>query len=105
MAKRIRALRAKGIKWEKICLQLGILKDNGEPDTGLAYQIGINQKEPKGEEVRDRLGLRKVCLACMRGFRRVSASARSLSPWRLWWNRLKPAERDSRIKSEYEKEL
>lgn len=104
LAKRIRDKRDRGVKWDKICLELGILKDTGLPDTGLAYRIAFDDYEPKGPDLRDRLGLRKICLACLRGFRQVSSSVRELSPWRLWWRKLDPSDRDRRIRSEYEKE-
>lgn len=107
LGKRIRDRRAKGERWEKICLDLRILKEDGSPNHGLASRIAFDNYEPKGQELRDRLGLRKFCLACKRGFRKVSSGVMSLSPWVLWWRRLDPQERDRRIREiweDYEKE-
>lgn len=101
---RIRRRRAKGEKWEAIARAEGVVKEDGSPNPGLASRIAFDNYEPTGQELRDRLGLRKICLACMRGFRKVSSSARSLSPWLLWWRRLEPGERDRRIKSQYDNE-
>lgn len=104
LAKRIRNRRSKGEKWIEIAQAEKILKESGEPDPGLASLIAYKNYEPKGQELRDRLGLRKMCIECMRGFRKIASGARSLSPWRLWWRRLKPAERDRAIREHYEKE-
>lgn len=101
---RIRKRRERGEKWEAIARAEGVVKRDGSPNTGLASRIAYDGYEPQGQELRDRLGLRRICLACMRGFRKISSSARSLSPWLLWWRRLEPGERDRRIKSQYERE-
>lgn len=105
-AKKIRKLRETNppVKWEEICRAFGILKENGEPDTGLAHRIAYDEYEPKKQETRDRLGLKKICLSCGRGFRRAVSGMASLSPWRVWWRRLPPQERDRRIREDWEKE-
>ena len=102
---RLRRRRGAGDTWEEAARKERVFKkDNISPDPGLAYRIACDGYEPKGQELRDRLGLRKICLACMRGFRKISSRAKALSPWRLWWRRLKPGEREKRIKSQYEQE-
>lgn len=103
-ALQIRTLRRKGYKWDDIAREVKILKEDGSPDPGLAYLIGFKGYEPKRPEVRARLGLKELCLACMRAFRKGSDSSRARSQWRLWWSRLSPDERDRKIRSEYEKE-
>jgi hypothetical protein len=103
-AREIRRLRARSVKWEDIAREVNILKEDGSPDPGLAYLIGFKGYEPKRPEVRARLGLKELCLSCMRAFRNRSGSSRSRSQWRAWWSRLSPDERDRKIRSEYEKE-
>ena len=104
LAKRIRDRREAEEKWEAIAQTEGVLKEDGSPDPGLAYRIAYNDYEPKGKDVRERLGLKKLCLTCMRGFRKIASGARPLSPWLVWWRRLGKEERDRRIKSQYEQE-
>jgi hypothetical protein len=101
-ARELLKLRRNNITWERAAKEVGIVKDNGDPDPGLAYKIAIEGYEPKGQEVRDRLGLKKICTSCMRGFRSISRQISALSPWRAWWNRLKPGERDRWIRKNYE---
>jgi len=43
-------------KYREICVILGILKENGEPDTGMAQQIEKGYK-PRLKKTRERLGL------------------------------------------------
>lgn len=104
LANRIRRRRAKGEKWIKIAQAEKILKENGEPDPGLASLIAYKNYEPKGQALRERLGLKKFCFECMRGIRKIASGARSLSPWRVWWRRLEPGDRDRWIRENYEKE-
>lgn len=100
-ARRLLKLRRERYTWEKAAEKVGILKEDGSPDPGLAYKIAVEQYEPKGQELRDRLGLKKICLSCMRVFRRVSKQVSDLPPWREWWNHLKPGERDEWIRKNY----
>jgi hypothetical protein len=103
-AKRINRLRAKGKTWESISIEEGIIKENGSPDPGLAYRIAHGY-EPKGRELRSRLGLRDVCMSCLRGFRKKSSEiARALPAWASWWKSLPKDEKDRRIRDQYEKE-
>ena len=55
---KIVALRQKSPpqKYRVICVILGILKENGEPDTGMAQQIEKGYK-PRLKKTRERLGL------------------------------------------------
>lgn len=101
-ARAILKLRRKGKTWEKASSETGIIKSDGSPDPGLAYRIALEEYEPKSQEVRDRLGLKKLCLSCMRAFRKTSKKISALPPWRYWWNRLKPGERERWIKKNYE---
>jgi hypothetical protein len=105
IARELRRLREQGKTWKEASIELGILKKDGSPDPGLAYRIAIDEYEPKSPEIRERLGLRKFCLACERGFRKVSTMAReALPPWLKWWKKLDRAERERRIREYYEKE-
>src|SRR5690349_14507511 len=100
-ARRARALlklRGKGYTWEKASRAVGILKEDGSPDHGLAYRIANEVYEPKGQDVRDRLGLKKICLSCGRAIRSISKTVSALPPWRYWWNHLKPQERERWIR-------
>jgi hypothetical protein len=90
LAARIRRLRGKGKTWETVCRELRIFKRDGSPDTGLAY--------------RERLGLKKICLACMRGIRNISSGSKgSLPPWLIFWRRLPKGEREEWIREYYKK--
>src|SRR5688500_17577813 len=102
--KKILRLHEQGLTWAEAGKRVGVVKEDGSPTPGHAYKIAVEGNEPASQELRDRLGLKKMCLACMRGFRNVKSRARSLSPWRLWWRRLSPAERDRRIREDYEEE-
>lgn len=104
IARELRRLRKKRVTWEKAAEQVGIVKEDGSPDPGLAYRIALEGYEPKKQETRDRLGLRKICLACQRGFRKVSSASKVLAPWVVWWRRLPKDERERRIRREYDKE-
>jgi hypothetical protein len=104
-AESIRRLRAQNVKWEEIARRLKILKTDGSPDPGLAYKIGVEGYEPKGEEIRNRLGLKHICMTCLRAIRKSSAARRGAgSPWLSWWKKLRPADREERIRRQYEKE-
>jgi hypothetical protein len=104
LAARIRRLRGKGKTWETVCRELRIFKRDGSPDTGLAYRIALDNYEPKGAEVRERLGLKKICLACMRGIRNISSGSKgSLPPWLIFWRRLPKGEREEWIREYYKK--
>ena len=50
--------------WYDIADELGIVKGNGMPDTGLTYRIVMDGYEPKKPETRTRLGLPPVCPEC-----------------------------------------
>lgn len=102
IARELRKLYSRGLTWEGAAREAGILKENGEPDPGLAYRIALQGYEPKKISTRERLGLKKICFTCLRGFRKVSRAA--LSPWVRWWRGLPKQERDRRIRSQYEKE-
>jgi hypothetical protein len=52
------------LHWDEIAVELGILKENGEPDTGMTYKIVVDGYEPKKVETRTRLGLPPVCPEC-----------------------------------------
>lgn len=98
-AESIRRLRAKGWTWERTSIKLGILKENGDPDPGLAYKIAEGY-EPKGPAVRARLGLKALCLTCMRGFRKQGrAAAQALTPWASWWKSLSPKDKEQKIRA------
>ncbi len=102
-ARELLKLRREGYTWERASRAVGILKEDRSPDPGLAYRIAVEGYEPKGEEIRARLGLKAICLHCMREIRKVSRTVSARSPWREWWNRLKPTERDRWIRKNYEK--
>lgn len=99
LARKIRRARErKKMSWKNTCVTLNILKDNGSPDTGLAYKIGYNNFEPSGRPVRHRLGLRDICTKCRRAFRVPKVSAPQVkSAARIWWDSLKASERDKLI--------
>lgn len=101
-ARELIKLQRVGYTWEEASRKVGILKKDGSPDPGLAYRIALEGYEPKGQELRDRLGLKKMCVSCMRAFRKTSKKVSELPPWRYWWNRLKPQERERWIKKNYE---
>lgn len=102
-ARILRELKALGATWEDAAAEVGIIKEDGSPNPGLAHKIAEGY-EPKRPETRERLGLRAICFACMRGIRKASEGARALSPWRSWWKRLSPDDRDKMIREHYEKE-
>lgn len=91
LAKQIRKRRARGIKWWDVCLDVKpqiVKADGATPDTGLAYQIAFNDKEPD-REVQKRLGLPDVCIKCHRVFRKPSVRGKQdRSQARIWWNGL-----------------
>lgn len=64
MAAKGQEMRASGENWVIICCKLKILKSNGEPDPGMAYQIIVNGYEPKRPATRVRLGLPPTCPTC-----------------------------------------
>lgn len=74
LAREIRILRHNGEKWKRVCELLEIRKANGEVDTGLASLIGYSDYEPKSDNVRDRLGLPRVCVTCHRPFEQAQRS-------------------------------
>jgi hypothetical protein len=78
---------------------MGILKNDGRPDTGMAYKIAYDGHEPAGREVRLRLGLRDICTKCHRGFRK--RMVRKMTPARAWWETLETSKREKIIQSLY----
>jgi hypothetical protein len=58
------AMRDNLVPWREVARELCILKDNGEPDTGLAYKIVMEGYEPKTLKTRTRLGWPPVCPTC-----------------------------------------
>ena len=58
------AMRCNLTPWREIAKELRILKDNGDPDTGLAYKIVIEGYEPKTPKTRTRLRWPPVCPTC-----------------------------------------
>lgn len=96
IARKIRKLREKKkTAWKDVCVRLKILKEDGRPDTGLAYKIAYEGYEPTGRELRHRLGLRDICKSCRRPFRVPSVKPRpAKSQARVWFNGLKREERD-----------
>jgi hypothetical protein len=58
------AMRGNLVPWREVARELCILKDNGEPDTGLAYKIVMEGYEPKTLKTRTRLGWPPVCPTC-----------------------------------------
>lgn len=96
LAKRLRKAREhkdrKGnpALWRVVCMKVkpNIVKENGDPDTGLAYQIAYNEYEPS-REIQKRLGMRETCKTCHRPFRKPSVREKvAPSKWRVWWNSL-----------------
>lgn len=103
LANRIRRLHDKKMTYTEISLKLGILTPEGKPNPGLVYKIGFEKYEPAGKEIRARLGLKDICISCLRSFRKPrAAAARSPEPWLSWWRRLSKRERDDRIRNQYE---
>ena len=102
LARQIRKVREKKVNgkltfWRVVCLTVKpqILKENGEPDTGLACQIAYNGYEPS-REIQKRLGLRETCSKCHRAFRKTSAREKRVpSKGRAWWNSLPFAKQEA----------
>lgn len=74
----IRNLRERQYKWVDVCVLLDILTKNGNPNTGLAEDIGYKTVKVHGIErpytpidpaVRERLRLAPICPECLRPFR------------------------------------
>jgi hypothetical protein len=107
MAKKILKLREKKppMLWREICIRLNIYKADGTtPDTGLASKIAYQGVEPATKRVRDRLGMRGICLTCRRPFRKpgkVRAKVLKSEP-SSWWGALQEEERE-RIMREFSK--
>lgn len=108
LARRIRKKREKKIKgvltpWRVVCEELDIRTEEGKLDTGLAYKIGYQEYEPSNRPMRKRLGLRDICSRCKRTFRvpKSKQILHTLSPARLWWNRIKREEREKLIELSY----
>ena len=57
-------MRKNLIPWREVARELRILKDNGEPDTGLAYKIVIEGYEPKTMQTRTRFWWPPICPEC-----------------------------------------
>lgn len=93
LAERLRRIREKTdrkgnkTKWRVVCLKVKppILLESGEPDTGLAYQIAYNGKEPEDRHIRERLGLKDICAKCLRPYRKPAGKANKRSPAREWF--------------------
>lgn len=106
LANKIRKLRdVRKWTWKRICLSLSILDANDQPDTGEAYHI-YSGREP-GEEVRARLGLKKICVKCGRPIR-LSKTPREKpnDPEHiLWWKSIGRERREAIIRSYYEEEI
>ena len=101
LAGRIRKIREHRVNgkltaWRIVCDKLSIRTADGKPDTGMAYKIGYEGKEPAHMDVRRRLGLLDICALCHRPFRKPGLH-REISPARQWWNRLKSDERNQWI--------
>jgi hypothetical protein len=90
-AKKIRKLRVKRhhLKWREICVKLGILKVDGEPDTGLAYLIAYKGLQPR-RETQVRIGL------CRRKVEYGVRPPRVVAPVDAWWRSL-TAEQRARV--------
>ena len=111
LGRKIRKLRERKknpLSWKDTCLQEGIriLKQNGDPDTGLAYKIAYEEYEPSGREVRHRCSLKDMCTKCKRVFRIPSqAKKRTKSPALAWWDGLKREDREKVIELSYKNYL
>lgn len=86
-------------KWRVVCLKVDppILLESGEPDTGLAYQIAYNGKEPEDRRIRERLGLKDICAKCLRPYRKPARVAKKRSPAREWFMKLKSDRKEKMI--------
>ena len=93
--------RRKPVLWRVVCEKMGVLKSDGQPDTGMAYKIAYREHEPEDRVVRVRLGLRDICVKCHRGFRKPAARRTSISPARAWWNGLSHTKQEQIIQSLY----
>ncbi len=99
LAARIRQLRERRrpLTYSEICRRLGLLKQDGSPDTALAYQIAYKNFEPVKEETLRRLGLPLRCHSCHRLFsdhiEHKHRAPRELSPAERWWQGLPTARR------------
>ena len=103
LAERIRRARERGDIWEKICRDKKIYTPTGNPDTGLAYKIAFEGYEPSHRETRGRLGLRDICTACYRIFRK-KREATNPSEASLWWDRLSTKKKSDKIEKMYQME-
>lgn len=92
---KIERLRAAGKTWAFAAERAGVIKSDGRPDTGMAYQIAINKHEPIDPKTRERLGLIAICVTCKRPLPRpkIDRPPVGLSPDELWWRSLPPKAR------------
>lgn len=99
---RIRRLRERRrpLTWTAICQRLNILNPSGEAATGIAYKIAYREYEPSHREVRARLGLRDVCMTCLRPYRR-KGPPRVRTEIQDWWLRLSATERAAILENAY----
>lgn len=91
--------RRRPMQWKDICTRLGIVKANGQPDTGLAYDIYDDPNYVPGLEVLARLGIPAKCPVCKRRMpvskpREISTDVDPLPDYEVWWRGLKKEERD-----------
>lgn len=100
-ARRLLELREHGKTWDEASKKVGILKEDGSPDPGLAYKIAMEGYEPVKQETRDRLGLKKICLSCGRAIRHIRKTVSELPPWREWWIHLSREDRERWIEKNY----
>ncbi len=112
LARKIRRIREKKKRgkltlWRVVCETLNIRKVDGSYDHGMAFKIGYEEYEPSGREVRHRLGLRDICTKCRRAFRtpRVPMARQTLSPARMWFNRLKREDQEKILEFSYKQFL
>jgi hypothetical protein len=104
--------RTPPVSWIEICRRLHILTDGGNPNTGLADDIGFkvdgngNPYEPRDPDVRERLGLTPVCPTCGRRINKKKAvTSRIQHPRKqavAWWYSLSALEREAFINEKYE---
>jgi hypothetical protein len=91
-------LRAKSprVSYAQICIRLGILKEDGEPDTGMAKLIE-NGYEPRKKVTRTRLDLTaRICPTCLRPMREPHEhqAKREQTPAQRWWKKLSQDRQD-----------
>lgn len=86
--------------WVAICHRYKIYDPQGNPSTGIARKLAYDDYEPSHREVRQRLGLRDMCLTCGRPYRKKT-TRRPRTEIQSWWARLSAQDREAILLEAY----